>query len=591
MKVNRPTLSIGLALVLVAAAWLGAPQAQTSQRVVFALNWFAVGDHAAYWVALERGYYRARGLDVELQNSKGSGDSIAKVDTNRADLGLADAVVVIPRIAQGAKIKVVGAVFDNTPLNIWTRKDTGITRPKDLEGKTLAAPPGDAQRQLFPAFARLNGIDETKVKWVNIEPAAKFVALAEKRADAVPDYTTGQPFWEKAVGAENLVRMPWSQFGFDTYSMAIFASEKSIAERPKVLRDFVAASYQGWRDVMDNPKAALEIFKKRVPRHRACPDRAQHDARTRSHEDRSLREERHRLDRARQDVPHGRADQHVHARHAAQGRLRRGIHDRVPDEDRPAEALIVLDGVGMTYRADSGPVEALRDISFTVDRGEFVALVGPSGCGKSTLLRIIAGLRPASAGQVAVDGRAVAGPIAEVGMVFQAPVLLKWRRIVDNVLLPAELAGRNVGDYRARARQLLSLVGLEDFAEKLPRELSGGMQQRAALCRALLLDPPLLLMDEPFGALDAMTRDELNLELLRVWGERSGRRKTILFVTHSIPEAVFLADRVVVITPRPGRVARVVHVGLPRPRTIATRAGADFGARALEIHDALTRPA
>ena len=253
--------------------------------------------------------------------------------------------------------------------------------------------------------------------------------------------------------------------------------------------------------------------------------------------------------------------------------------------------MIVLDGVGMTYRADSGPVEALRDIAFSVDRGELVALVGPSGCGKSTLLRIIAGLRPATAGRIAVDGRAVTGPIAAIGMVFQAPVLLKWRRIVDNVLLPAELAGHDPGEYRARAADLLRLVGLGDFGEKLPRELSGGMQQRAALCRALLLDPPLLLMDEPFGALDAMTRDELNLELLRVWGEGSDQRKTILFVTHSISEAVFLADRVVVMTPRPGRVASVVPVRLPRPRTTATRAGADFGVVTLEIHDILSRPA
>src|SRR5437879_7182319 len=240
-EVSMKRLAPVLAAVHVLAL-TGAPAAQPTQKLVFALNWFAVGDHAAYWVALDRGYYKSRGLDVELQNSKGSGDSIAKIDTGRADLGLADAVVVIPRVAQGARIKIVGAVFDLTPLNIWTRKDTGIARPKDLEGKTLAAPPGDAQRQLFPAFAKLNGIDEARVQWVNIEPAAKFVALAEKRADAVPDYTTGQPFWEKAVGAQNLVRMPWSQFGFDTYSMSIVASEKTINERPKVLRDFVAAS-------------------------------------------------------------------------------------------------------------------------------------------------------------------------------------------------------------------------------------------------------------------------------------------------------------------------------------------------------------
>jgi NitT/TauT family transport system substrate-binding protein len=252
-------------VILASSAALPHLEAQASRKVVFALNWFAVGDHAAYWVALDKGYYKARGLDVELQNSKGSGDSIAKVDTGRADIGLADAVVVIPRVAQGARIRIVGAVFDNTPLNIWTRKDTGIQKPKDLEGKTLAAPPGDSQRQLFPAFAAVTGIDQSKIKWLTIEPAAKFVALAEKRADAVPDYTTGQPFWEKAVGKDNLVRMPWHQYGFDTYSMSIMTSEKVLAERPQLVRDFLAASYQGWRDVMEQPKAALEIFRKRVP--------------------------------------------------------------------------------------------------------------------------------------------------------------------------------------------------------------------------------------------------------------------------------------------------------------------------------------
>ena len=187
------------------------------------------------------------------------------MDTGRADIGLADAAVVIPRVAQGARVKIVGAVFDNTPLNMWMWKSSGIVTPKDLEGKTLAAPPGDAQRQLFPAFAKLHGIDASKVTWVNIEPAAKFVTLAEKRADVVADYLTGLPFYEKALGREHVASMPWYKHGFDTYSMSIIASEKTLNERPKVLRDFVTASYLGWRDVMGNPKAALEVFKKRVP--------------------------------------------------------------------------------------------------------------------------------------------------------------------------------------------------------------------------------------------------------------------------------------------------------------------------------------
>ena len=252
------------------------------------------------------------------------------------------------------------------------------------------------------------------------------------------------------------------------------------------------------------------------------------------------------------------------------------------------DAVIQLDRVGMVYQAESGPVEALSDISLSVQRGEFIALVGPSGCGKSTLLRIIAGLRPATRGSVKVNGQEVTKPIAEVGMVFQAAVLLRWRTILDNVLLPAELAGLDPAKYRERAYELLRLTGLQDFAQKRPNELSGGMQQRASLCRALLLDPPLLLMDEPFGALDAMTRDDMNLELLRVWGESSATRKTIIFVTHSIQEAVFMADRVGVMSARPGRVDEIKPITLPRPRTVQVRATAEAGQLSLDIFEKLT---
>jgi NitT/TauT family transport system substrate-binding protein len=251
--------------IAMVAAWPAASPAQSMQKVVFALNWFAVGDHAAYWVALEKGYYKARGLDVELQNSKGSGDSIAKVDTDRAHIGLADSAVVIAAVSRGAKVKVVGMVFDKTPLNVFSWKQAPITKPKDLEGKTVGAPPGDGQRQVFPAFARLHGIDQSKVTWVNIEPAAKIPALAEKRVDCVADYTTGLPFYEKAMGKGNPVMMPWVEHGFDMYSMSIIAGQKTMTERAQILRAFLEASYLGWRDVMENPKAALEIFKKHVP--------------------------------------------------------------------------------------------------------------------------------------------------------------------------------------------------------------------------------------------------------------------------------------------------------------------------------------
>jgi NitT/TauT family transport system substrate-binding protein len=261
---KRMLAVVTVIVALVASGVVDTP-AQAPQKVTFALNWFAVGDHAAYWVALDKGYYRARGLDVDLQNSKGSGDSIAKVDTGRADIGLADSAVVIASVGRGTKIKVVGMVFDKTPLNVWSRKEAPILKPKDLEGKSVGAPPGDGQRQVFPAFAKMHGIDQSKVTWVNIEPAAKVPALAEKRVDAVADYTTGLPFYEKAMGKGVPVMMPWADHGFDMYSMSIMASDKTMKEQPKMLRAFLEASYLGWRDVMENPKSALEIFKKRVP--------------------------------------------------------------------------------------------------------------------------------------------------------------------------------------------------------------------------------------------------------------------------------------------------------------------------------------
>src|SRR5260221_8612983 len=214
--------SIALAAALVASALPAS--AQTLEKFTFALNWFAVGDHAAYWVALDKGYYKAKGLEVTLENSKGSGDSIAKVDTGRADAGLADAAVVIASNARGTTVKTVGMVFDKTPLNIFSLKAKPLAKPKDLEGATLGSPPGDAQRQLFPAFAKLNGIDASKINWVNIEPAAKIAAVAEKRMDGVNDYTTGLPLYEKAAGKGNVAMMPWTDFGFDLYSMSIIAS-------------------------------------------------------------------------------------------------------------------------------------------------------------------------------------------------------------------------------------------------------------------------------------------------------------------------------------------------------------------------------
>lgn len=236
-----------------------------------------------------------------------------------------------------------------------------------------------------------------------------------------------------------------------------------------------------------------------------------------------------------------------------------------------SESLIGLTAVSKTFHARrrQPPITALDGISLDIGENEFVSVVGRSGCGKSTLLRLIAGLAPVSDGKVFLRGEQVRQPSPEVSLVFQRPSLLPWRTVIGNVLLPVEILRLNVAQYRDHAMELLELVGLAGFEERHPGELSGGMQQRAALCRALIHDPAVLLMDEPFGALDALTRDELGMELQRIWSER---RKTIIFVTHSISEAVLLADRVVVFTPRPGRVADIIDVDAPRPRDF-TQAG------------------
>ncbi|GAA2704927.1 ABC transporter ATP-binding protein [Micromonospora olivasterospora] len=247
--------------------------------------------------------------------------------------------------------------------------------------------------------------------------------------------------------------------------------------------------------------------------------------------------------------------------------------------------MIQLSGVSRTFDGRAGRVEALRGIDLDVAEGEFLAVLGRSGCGKSTLLRMIAGLIPATAGQITVAGTPITRPRRDIAMLFQRPALLPWRSVLDNVLLPVEIFGWSRAKHRERARELLELAGLAGFEKRLPHELSGGMQQRVSLCRSLIGDPRVMLMDEPFSALDALTREELSGELQRIH-VTSGA--TVVFVTHSIDEAVLLADRVVVLSPRPGRIRSTVQVDIPRPRTLGRNAHlADVARVSAELHELL----
>jgi len=250
--------------------------------------------------------------------------------------------------------------------------------------------------------------------------------------------------------------------------------------------------------------------------------------------------------------------------------------------DRAARPYIEAKGVSQIFRRGGTTTHALDRIDLTVPRGEFVAIVGPSGCGKSTLLRIVAGLLHHTGGRVLLDSKEVTGAQTDLGIVFQSPVLLEWRNVLDNVLLQLELRGLDPRAYVTRAHELLAKVGLGEFHDRRPRELSGGMRQRAAIVRALIHDPPLLLMDEPFGALDALTREQMRIDLEELWMQTA---KTVLFITHSIDEAVLLADRVIVMSPRPGRIEQVYDIALPRPRGLAARSHPHFIEAAAKITD------
>ena len=235
---------------------------------------------------------------------------------------------------------------------------------------------------------------------------------------------------------------------------------------------------------------------------------------------------------------------------------------------------IRVERLSKVYRStDGAEVEALRGVSFTVCRGEFVSIVGQSGCGKSSLLKILAGLLSKTSGVILIEDRELDGPRSDIGLMFQKPLLLEWRRVLDNVLLPVEIYRLDRKEYEEKARKLLSTAGLADFLTKYPFELSGGMQQRVALCRALVAEPSLLLMDEPFGALDTLTRQKMGFELLRLWEEW---KSTVLFVTHDVDEAVMLSDKVLVMSSRPGTVLGSFTVDLPRPRQIFAKDTAEF---------------
>ncbi|NYT37700.1 ABC transporter ATP-binding protein [Allopusillimonas soli] len=252
----------------------------------------------------------------------------------------------------------------------------------------------------------------------------------------------------------------------------------------------------------------------------------------------------------------------------------------VPSSPAASTPLLEADALSVVYKTSNGPITAMQDVSLRLGSSDFVSVVGPSGCGKSTLIKVFSGLLKPTKGSVRLGGTSVDQPRGDVGIVFQQPTLLPWKNVLDNVLVPVRALGMDVPAYKKKAMDLLRLVGLEKYASHYPNELSGGMQQRVGIARGLIHDPSLLLMDEPFSALDTMTRDHMSIELQRIW---MATRKSALFITHSIPEAVFLSDRILVMSAHPGTIVREISVNLPRPRTVETLAAPEFNELCAEL--------
>src|SRR2546428_633958 len=428
------------------------------EKCQFRLNWTLYGEHAPFFVARDKGFYRDEGLEVEILEGSGS-TTVAQLVANKTNpVAYVDAATMMRGVGAGMPIKAVGVTLQQSPMSFIYRADAPRpTKISEIRGSRIAITAGDASLAIFTAFMGKLGMKLEDVQMITVaNPQAKEQAVLNKQADALLGYFMDQgPRMQLQTG----VKMGWTRLydmaGVSTLSSAIIVNNDWVKEAKSQdqLRRFLRASQRGWQHTFDNPDEAAEIFMKNAP----------------------------------------------------------------------------------AFNKEN----SLLEINGTM----------------TTLLKMVAGLVPYSSGSITVGGRKVDRPQIDVGIVFQESILLDWRDVLSNVMLQVDIRGMDRATYEAVAKHLLRQTGLEGFENRKPYELSGGMRQRVSICRALVHDPPLLLMDEPFGALDALTREQISMDIQRVWMER---RKTALHITHSIPEAVLLSYPVGVLNPPPGRILVVL---------------------------------
>ena len=524
-------------------------------------------------------------------------------------------------------------------MSVMGFADKNMRKPQDIIGKTVAITPADSLTQIWPLFLE-TGLKESDVKIVAGDAQTKLNAVINGRADLLLGAVMDQSMRIKDATGKDVYCIRFADYGINLVGDGVIANTDFVKQNSDLVRRFMAATTQAVEDAAKAPEETVDAILAADPkagkaRNAAAGvhagDAVLHDARDEGQTALQRHRRKHgRIRRADGRIwrprrqRQGQSEAILYERISQEMRMGRRVskdlqsplppcggglgggsrqpiqvfvetHDPRGQRDPPPRpsptrgresaaatprAVIEIAGASKTYRTRDGDVPSLRPLDFTINDGEFFVVVGPSGCGKSTLLKMLAGLLAPTTGAIRLEGKSVIAPHGDVGIVFQSPLLLPWRNVLKNVMLPVDMKRLPRALYLARAEQLLKMVGLSGFERKMPWQLSGGMQQRASICRALIHDPKIMLMDEPFGALDAMTRERMNVELQRIQRETG---KTIFLITHSIPEAVFLADRVLVMTERPGAVAAIYDVPLPRPRTLEMMADPLFVALSQSI--------
>ncbi len=540
--------------------------AHAADSVTVRLKWYNQAQFAGFYMAQENGYYKQAGLAVNIQPGGPDFPAIQMVAGGNEQFGVTGADQILIARSKGVPVVALAVIYRRNPFVLFSLKKSGIKTPADWVGKKVGVKIGGNEELIYRAVLAKAKIDKSKLTEIPVK--FDMTPLLAGAIDVWPGYLINEVLTAKEKGFGVNIVYP-ADYGIDIYADTLFTTESMLKNKPNVVRNFVAATLKGWNAAIAAPEEAAKITVKYG------------DKLTYGHELAMMKASIPLLKPDGQPIGlHGRSRLELRAKASARRRIPEAGGRRHQGLHRPGHgmnAIIKTSRLDAAPLAQSRPVLSIEDLnvrfgnvvaierlSLTVRRGEFVALLGPSGCGKSTLLKAIARLIKPTGGEIR-------RPYADLrtGFMFQKPLLLPWRTTLDNVLLPVEIQrGGNIVDSadRRNALRMLELVRLSEFAAAYPHQLSGGMQQRAALARALMCDPDVLLLDEPFGALDELTRDVLNEEMIRIWQSKETRLTTVVMVTHSIPEAVTMSDRVVVLSARPARLIEDVAVTCARPR-------------------------